>query len=396
MFVDNFENQSKEEKKDSLKKKWLETTTKFLKGKPYQELEWEFSEEIFVEPYYTKDEEKNTDISYLQILQNNQIALNDSVSKPRFWYNQPYIQLNSLEKEELEKTNKEIRQVLMSGAEGVLLDLKNIKLDNFDERYFENLLFEVALSYCAISFEIEMKNEKQLQNFSKKYIEYAKKKGFEINLLTGGILYPSSSIKNNGFSASFLKSIISNTTFRPITLKINNSKDEAQNIADILFEVKKIVEKSDKKILQNIQFVVEATDTFFVTIAKMRALNWLLIQMYDLYQVNSKPYIHSMTSQGTDEESLQDENWNLIRNTTQALSCILGGTNALSVISHQNQDTEKSKMWANRIARNVSIMLREEAFVDTTADPISGSYYCEQMTDKLMKAAWTKFQKMIN
>jgi methylmalonyl-CoA mutase len=405
MFIDNFENQSKEGDSESvpnsLKKQWLETATKFLKGKPYQDLEWEFSEGISVEPYYTKNDTKdkgeNSDFSYLQILQNNQLALNEPVSQPRFWYNQPFIQLNSLDKKELEKANKEIRQVLMSGAEGVLLDLRSIEFDTFDKKNFEYLLFEVALPYCAVSFQIELKNENQLQDFSKKYIDYVKERGFEINLLKGGILYQNSSNINNQFSTPFLQSVSeSDTTFCAITLQLNNSKDEAQNIADLLFELKNVVEKSNPSILKHSQFVVEATDSFFVTIAKIRALNWLLIQMYDLYEVNSKPYIHSITTQGTDEESLQDENWNLIRNTTQAFSCVLGGTNALSVVAHQNQDKEKSKIWANRIARNVSVMLREESFIDKNADPISGSYYCEQMTDKLISSAWEKFQNMIN
>ncbi len=396
MFVDNFENQSKE-KSESIKKRWLETATKFLKGKPYQDLEWEFSEDISIEPYYTKDEENNSDLSYLQILQNNQLALNEPVSQPRFWYNQPFIKLYSLEKEELEKINKEVRQVLMSGAEGVCFDLKSIELADIDKKKIEYLLFEVALPYCAVSFQVDIENENELQSFLEKYIDYVKQRGFEIHLLTGGVLYQNSFKKNNQFSTTFLESVSkSNTAFRSITLQLNNSKDEAQNIADILFEVKKLVENSNKNILQNIQFVVEATDSFFITIAKIRALNWLLIQMYDLYQVDTKPYIHSITSQGTDENSLQDENWNLIRNTTQAFSCILGGTNALSVVSHQNQENTKSKAWANRIARNVSVMLREESFVDATADPISGSYYCEQMTDKLIASAWEKFQEMIN
>jgi methylmalonyl-CoA mutase len=396
MFIDNFENQSKGNQSESLKKQWLETATKFLKGKPYQDLEWEFSEGISVDPYYTKDG-KETDFSYLQILQNNQLALNEPVSQPRFWYNQPFVKVNSLDKKELEKTNKEIRQVLMSGAEGILIDLRNIELNDFDKKSFEYLLFEVALPYCAVSFEIELKDkikgESQLQNFSKKYIDYVNEKGFGVNILTGGILYESLSSQNTTFSTSFLQSISeSKTTFRSISLQLNNSKDEAQNIADILFEVKTLVENSDKSILQKIQFIVKATDSFFVMIAKMRALNWLLIQMYDLYEVNSKPYIHSITTQGTDEKSLQDENWNLIRNTTQAFSCILGGTHALSVVSHQNQE---SKIWANRIARNVSVMLREESFIDKNADPISGSYYCQQMSDKLISFAWEKFQNMI-
>ncbi len=395
MFVDNFENQSKEVKSDSLKKQWIETATQFLKGKPYQDLAWEFSEGISIEPYYTKDEENNSDLSYLQILQNNQLALNEPVSQPRFWYNQPFVTVNNLEKKELEKANKEIRQVLMSGAEGVCVDFKGIELSDFDKKSFEYLLFEVALPYCAVSFQIEVKNENQLQNFSKKYMEYVKERDFEINLLTGGILYQNSLVTSSNSSTSFLESVTSNTPFRSVTLELNNSKDEAQDIASVLFELKTLVEKSDKSILQNIQFVAEATDSFFVTITKIRALRWLLIQLYDLYEVDYKPHIHTLTSQGTDEKSLQDENWNLIRNTTQAFSCILGGTNALTVVSHQDKNSERSKMWANRIARNVSVMLREESFIDKNTDPISGSYYSEQMTDKLIASTWKKFQNMI-
>lgn len=401
MFIDNFENQSKEVQSESLKKQWLKTATQFLKGKPYQDLEWEFSEGISIEPYYTKDdtknEDNNSDFSYLQILQNNQIALNEPVSQPRFWYNQPFVKVNSLEKEELEKANKEARQILMSGAEGVLFDLRSIKIDNFDKKRFENLLFEIALPYCAVSFQIELKEEKDLQNFFEKYSDCVKEKGFEMNLLSGGILYFNSINKQIDFSKTLSES---KTNFRFISLELKNGNDkntdEAQNIADVLFEVKNLVEKSNKTVLQNIQFVVKANDSFFVTIAKIRALRWLLIQMYDLYEVDCKPYIHSITSQGADEKSLQDENWNLIRNTTQAFSLILGGTDALTVVSHQNQESGKNTSWANRIARNISIMLREESFIDKNADPISGSYYCEQMTDKLIASAWAKFQKMIN
>ena len=398
MFVDNFENQSKGNKSESLKKQWLETATKFLKGKPYQELEWEFSEGISLEPYYTNDEENENDFSYLQILQNSQIALNDPVSLPRFWYNQPFVTLDSLEKEDVEKANKEARQVLMTGAEGVIFDLEKIDTSDFDKKAFEILLFEVALPYCAVSFKIDARDESVVKDFSKNYIDYARDKNFDVSLLTGGILYQ----KNIEFSSKtlqFFSDTFSTTEiecrFHPISLRLENSKDEAQAIAELLFKVKSLVEKSSTSILQNISFVVETTDSFFVTICKIRALKWLLMQMYGLYEVDVKPYIHSFTARGTDQASLQDENWNLIRNTTQAFSSILGGTNALTVVAHQNQTTEDTKVWASRIARNVSIMLREESFIDKNADPISGSYYCQQMTDKLISAAWKAFQKMI-
>ncbi|WP_291727319.1 methylmalonyl-CoA mutase family protein [Bernardetia sp.] len=394
MFVDKFENQSKESQSVSLKKQWLETATKFLKGKPYQDLEWEFVEGLSVEPYYTKDE-ASTDFSYLEILQNNQIALNDPVSVPRFWYNQPIVLINSLEKEELEQSNKEARRVLMTGAEGIVFDLQNIDAEGFDNKCFEYLLFEVALPYCAISFQTDIKENQTLQDFSKAYIDYARDKGFDVSLLTGGIFYHQG-LEVDEHSLKFFIDTDIKCRFHPVSLHLKNGDDEAQNIAEILFKVKSLVEKSNNGVLQNVQFVVEATDSFFLTTCKIRALRWLILQMYDLYGVDIQPHIHCMTSKGIDEKSQQDENWNLIRNTTQAFSCILGGTNALTVVTHQNEITEKNKIWANRIARNVSVMLREESFIDKTADPISGSYYCQQMTDKLIDAAWKAFQEMID
>lgn len=284
----------------------------------------------------------------------------------------------------------------MSGAEGVCFDFTSLEanvITEFEQKNFEELLFEVALPYCAISFLIDAKENNSVKEFFEGYIEYVDKTGFDKKLMTGGILSKNRELKVSKEMLDFGAKI--ETRFNSVSLYLKNGNDEARNIAELLFELKSLVENSDTTILKNIQFVVEATDSFFVTITKMRALRWLLIQMYDLYQVDAKPYIHSITSQGTDQKSLEDENWNLIRNTTQAFSCILGGTNALSVVSHQNRDAESSKIWSNRIARNVSIMLREESFIDKNADPISGSYYCEQMSDKLIGSAWQKFQKMI-
>ncbi|WP_338765250.1 methylmalonyl-CoA mutase family protein [Bernardetia sp. ABR2-2B] len=394
MFTDNFESQSNKAKSGSLKKQWLETATKFLKGKPYQELDWEFSEGISVEPYYTKDEKDNSDFSHLQILQNNQIALNDPVSVPRFWYNQPFVRIDSLEKEELEKANKETRRILMSGAEGVIFDLQSIAINDFDEKSFEYLLFEVALPYCAISFQIDIKEDVSLRDFSKKYTDYARDRGFDVTLLTGGILH-NKNVELSKETLAFILDTDIKCRFHPISLYVENGKDDAQAIADTLFKIKTLVDNSNKSILQNIEFIIQATDSFFVTVSKIRALRWLLIQIYDLYEVSYNPYIHSMTSRGTDEKSLTDENWNLIRNTTQAFSCILGGTNVLTVVSHQAESSENTKAWAARIARNVSIMLREESFIDKNVDPISGSYYSQQMTEKLIDSAWTKFQEML-
>ncbi|MCP4647054.1 MAG: methylmalonyl-CoA mutase small subunit, partial [bacterium] len=47
--------------------------------------------------------------------------------------------------------------------------------------------------------------------------------------------------------------------------------------------------------------------------------------------------------------------------------------------------------FSDRIARNVQIILREEAYFDRVSDPASGSYYIENLTDSMAEKAWDLF-----
>lgn len=50
--------------------------------------------------------------------------------------------------------------------------------------------------------------------------------------------------------------------------------------------------------------------------------------------------------------------------------------------------------FANRISRNQQLILKEEAHFDKVADPAAGSYYIENLTDSIAKAAWDLFNKI--
>jgi methylmalonyl-CoA mutase len=55
------------------------------------------------------------------------------------------------------------------------------------------------------------------------------------------------------------------------------------------------------------------------------------------------------------------------------------------------QAADSDREFAHRIARNVSVLLKEESYFNKVADPSAGSYYIENLTNQLAEAAWVLF-----
>jgi len=88
--------------------------------------------------------------------------------------------------------------------------------------------------------------------------------------------------------------------------------------------------------------------------------------------------------------SVYDPYVNMLRTTTSSMSAILGGADSLTV---QPFDVpfETPTAFAERIARNQQLIIKEESYFYKVADPAAGSYYVESLTDSLIKAAWELF-----
>jgi methylmalonyl-CoA mutase len=90
--------------------------------------------------------------------------------------------------------------------------------------------------------------------------------------------------------------------------------------------------------------------------------------------------------------TLYDPQVNLLRGTTEAMSSVLGGADLITVLPFDHP-YGKSSAFSDRVARNVQIILRDEAYLDRVADPASGSYYIESLTDSLAEKAWDLFRE---
>jgi methylmalonyl-CoA mutase len=143
------------------------------------------------------------------------------------------------------------------------------------------------------------------------------------------------------------------------------------------------------KIASKMQFSFSISTNYFFEIAKLRAARKLWQLVLEQYEIeNTSMNIHSETSIET--SSKEDVNFDILRNTTKAMSAIIGGCDSLTVRPH---DTEKMS-FANRIARNVQNILKEEAFFDKVKNPADGSYYIENLTEEIASKSWSLFQQI--
>jgi len=128
---------------------------------------------------------------------------------------------------------------------------------------------------------------------------------------------------------------------------------------------------------------------FLTEIAKLRAARelWATLVKERFQPQNEKSLILRMHCQ-TSGWSLtaQDPLNNVVRTTIEALAGVLGGTQSL----HANSYDEALSLptdTAARIARNTQLILREEAGLCRTVDPLAGSYAVESLTSDLITEA---------
>jgi len=85
---------------------------------------------------------------------------------------------------------------------------------------------------------------------------------------------------------------------------------------------------------------------------------------------------------------------NLLRGTTQAMSAAIAGVDSLEVLSFDSA-LRDSDPFSRRLARNIQIILKEEAHFNKVADPAAGSYYVENLTALIFGAAKELFSQTL-
>ena len=132
-----------------------------------------------------------------------------------------------------------------------------------------------------------------------------------------------------------------------------------------------------------------AVDTqFFQEIAKLRAFRVLWNAFCEAYGEKA-PAIPVFTETSVRSYSKLDPYVNLLRAGNSTFSAVLGGTNAHTVHPHDFLTGPNGK--SRRIARNVQLVIKEEAHAAHVLDVSAGSYFIESLTQEYVEAAWEYF-----
>ncbi|MBD2714746.1 hypothetical protein KBK19_06850 [Microvirga sp. STR05] len=133
---------------------------------------------------------------------------------------------------------------------------------------------------------------------------------------------------------------------------------------------------------------------YFFELAKLRALRRLWATLGHAFGLSSEAVqVPILAETASWSQTTLDSHTNLLRVTTEAMSAVLGGADVLSVRPFDTLFQEPND-FSDRLARNLSVLLREEAGLGTVADPAAGSYYLETLTDQLAREAWALFQRL--
>lgn len=373
---------------NTTKEEWLKQTTKDLKGKDFDEtLVWKLQEGFNIQPYYSSEDLDETKISLIQEAQNTK--------RETGWQNRSKIVFSN-EKDD----NALIIKLIKSGVDAIEIDLSHV---NVSEVSFVKLLHNIKLSETPIFFQTNQPEEvlTELQKFINYQLKGGLQNDFVANYLTG----KTDSIDDSTWESTkvSLEKTYNYTNFSVLSIESHPFHQAgADFVQELAFTLNSAVLYVDKltdlgvkieDILPKIEFSVSIGTNYFFEIAKLRALRFLWNKIVKTYSSSLDPRtsIHCQTSYFYDAAATP--NTNMLRATTEAMSAVIGGCDALSIHPY-NEIFEQPNEFSTRIAKNISVLLKEESYLDKTKDASSGSYYIESLTIQLAESAWKLFTEV--
>lgn len=348
-------------------KQWKNQIQFELKGADYNDtLVWETLEGIKVKPFYHNDED----------------AATNAVSTT----NTQFSIVQEIYVFDVEKSIAKANEVLKRGAESIRfivptaeIDIVHIinSLQNQPKAVYLQLLFLDAAVVAKINDE-------------------AAKQSFEIFVLIDPI-------HQLGFDGNFYKDGNSDfTTLNEINQKANNinwltvnastyqnaGANMIQQIAYTLAHANEYlnrIENFDK----NITVEVAVGGNYFFEIAKIRAIRLALTALAEAYSSNIS--FHIIAKPTRRNKTIYDYNVNMLRTTTESMSAVLGGADAVENLAYDAL-FHKTNEFGDRISRNQLLILKEESYFDKVNNPADGAYYIESLTQQLAEKGLELFK----
>jgi len=384
---------------------WEDQIVKDLKGADYdKKLIWRTNEGFPVKPYYRSGDLEH--ISWLKsfpgefpFVRGNQPSGND-------WKVRQDIQVD-----DVKVANEKALDILMKGVDSLGFELdcrKQYALEDI-EALLKNIRADIAdINFTGTSQQLGL--VRIIEQLVKKYNRPLDKIHGSVNFdpimrfSRRGKWYESEKADFE-LAAELIKAVQKLPVYRAIGVNghifANAGATIVQEIAFTLAVGSEYLTRlTDKgfyigEITPHMKFNLAVGSNYFMEIAKLRAYRLLWAKIANVYGLNDarngRMFIHGMNSSWN--FTIYDPYVNMLRTTTGTMSAILGGVDSFKVLPF-DIPFEKPTEFAERIARNQQLILKEESYLDKVADPAAGSYYIENLTHSLVEESWKLFMQL--
>ena len=380
------------------RQEWRDKIEVDLKGADYQKkMVWRTNEGFSMEPFYRKEDvDKLATVNALPgefpYVRGNRAASNE-------WHVRQDIKCECPK-----EANQKALDILNKGVDslGFIIPGKEVSAE-----YIDTLLQGIYAECVELNFRTCQRHSLEL---AKILVAWFKKQGVDPKKVEGSISFdPIGKMIQKGKDTSdvlaqakeLVETLADYPLFRAVSVNAYELTDAgAYSYQDLGYALawgneymQELTEAgiSPELAAQNIKFNLGINGVYFMEIAKLRAARLLWAQIVSQYTNDkeaAKMHVCAITT--TYNQTLFDSYVNMLRSQTETMSAALGGVESI-VVRPFDMPYEAPTEFAERIARNQQLLLKDECHFDRMVDVAGGSYFLEELTTALAGQAWKLF-----
>ena len=378
---------------------WLDKIEVDLKGADFQKrLVWRTNEGFNVQPFYRREDLK--DLKAVDSLPGEFPFVRGNKKDNNLWFVRQDIQV-----EDAKAANAKALDILNKGVDSLGFQIAGKEVS---KELIATLLDGILPQYVELNFKTCQRHCVELAEI---LVAYFKEKGYPMADLKGSINYdPVGKILCKGKDTTavleFAKPLIEALKELPGYRCINVNSVSLNNAGAYIYqelgyalawgaEYLNILTEAGidaTEAAKRIKFNMGVSENYFMEIAKFRAARLLWAQIVKQYEPKCdcacQMHVCAITSEYN--QTLFDSYVNLLRSQTETMSAAIANVDSI-VVTPFDKPYEQPTEFAERIARNQQLLLKEEAHFDKLVDVSGGSYTIEHLTDAIAQEGWKLF-----
>lgn len=343
--------------------KWIQTIEKALKGKAIDSLNWEVEKDLQISPLHRAEDTAPQQVFFAHSKDNDWRICEEIFVRTAMSCN---------------RGNKLMLSALNYGANTLIINLEFLP----SIADFAILLNNIQLDLVSVHFKGHSLNTSPLA-----FLQQLAQTPYTLKL-DGCCDF--GEISDSDFMACLDFSSKAIPKLKLITIAIPNAttKSLSQALYSASLWIDKLTAKGQtiEQITNSLRFEFSVGEHYFLELASIRAFKRLWLALLEAYQSPNAytPYLHATTQSDRNE----NQYWNMITATTQAMTAAIAGVHSLHVKPCNGAAADD---FTRRIARNVQHLLQSESYFNRVIDPAAGAYYIESLTAALVEKSWQQF-----